>query len=218
MKAISAIVFSVLTFSSALSASESLDKARQLSNSGDWLGAKSLLAQTAQKNPTDVAAQMEYAEFLDRYGDPAARGAYEKVFDALSGSGDRTRRAAVARRLMALDLLEADNAAARKHFEAYRAAGGDGLKLPSAASSPDPKLTVTIPGPLRSFGRMAAISSDLTADEVLGALARNVVTNGYQASHSNDALEQTEYLKLVHRYLSRPANWINWPARKRSSR
>src|SRR6202011_1036181 len=35
-----------------------------------------------------------------------------------------------------------------------------------------------------------------------GALARNVVTNGYQASHSNDALEQTEYLKLVHRYLS----------------
>jgi len=49
---------------------------------------------------------------------------------------------------------------------------------------------------------MAAISSDLTPDEVLGALARNVVTNGYQASHSNDALEQTEYLKLVHRYLS----------------
>ncbi len=29
-----------------------------------------------------------------------------------------------------------------------------------------------------------------------------MVTNGYQASHSNDALEQTEYLKLVHRYLS----------------
>ena len=49
---------------------------------------------------------------------------------------------------------------------------------------------------------MAAISSDLLPDEVLGALARNVVTNGYQASHSNDALEQTEYLKLVHRYLS----------------
>ena len=29
-----------------------------------------------------------------------------------------------------------------------------------------------------------------------------MVTNGYQASHSNEALEQTEYLKLVHRYLS----------------
>ena len=29
-----------------------------------------------------------------------------------------------------------------------------------------------------------------------------MVTNGYQASHSNEALEPTEYLKLVHRYLS----------------
>ncbi len=37
---------------------------------------------------------------------------------------------------------------------------------------------------------------------MLSALARNVVTNGYQASHSNEALEPTEYLKLVHRYLS----------------
>ena len=34
------------------------------------------------------------------------------------------------------------------------------------------------------------------------ALARNVVTNGYQASHSNDELEETEYLKLVQRYLA----------------
>ena len=61
---------------------------------------------------------------------------------------------------------------------------------------------MTIPGPLRSFGRMAAISSDIQPEDVLPALARNVVTNGYQASHSNEALEQTEYLKLVHRYLS----------------
>src|SRR6202008_2643732 len=60
----------------------------------------------------------------------------------------------------------------------------------------------TIPGPLRSFARMAAIAPDAGPDEILPALARNVVTNGYQASHSNDALEQTEYLKLVHRYLS----------------
>src|SRR6267143_1493357 len=97
-----------------------------------------------------------------------------------------------------------DRVAAGKHMEVYRAAGGASLAMTGASSgSHDPaKQTVNIPGPLRSFGRMAAISSDLTPDEVLGALARNVVTNGYQASHSNDALEQTEYLKLVHRYLS----------------
>jgi len=49
---------------------------------------------------------------------------------------------------------------------------------------------------------MAAISNEISIEEVLPALARNVVTNGYQASHSNEALEQTEYLKLVHRYIS----------------
>jgi hypothetical protein len=49
---------------------------------------------------------------------------------------------------------------------------------------------------------MAAISADTAPEDILPAVARNVVTNGYQASHSNDALEQTEYLKLVHRYLS----------------
>src|SRR4029078_2038333 len=62
--------------------------------------------------------------------------------------------------------------------------------------------TASIPGPLRSFARMAAISAEASPEDVLPALARNVVTNGYQASHSNDALEQTEYLKLVHRYLT----------------
>src|SRR5438876_1017867 len=51
-------------------------------------------------------------------------------------------------------------------------------------------------------GDMAAISGDTNPDDILPALARNVVTNGYQASHSNEALEQTEFLKLVHRYLS----------------
>ena len=49
---------------------------------------------------------------------------------------------------------------------------------------------------------MAALSPDLAPEEVLGGLARNIVTNGYQASASSDSLDQTEYLKLVFRYLS----------------
>ena len=49
---------------------------------------------------------------------------------------------------------------------------------------------------------MAAFSPDSDPEDVLPALARNVVTNGYQASRSNDELEETEYLKLVHRYLA----------------
>jgi len=49
---------------------------------------------------------------------------------------------------------------------------------------------------------MAALSPDLKPEDLIGALTRNVVTNGYQAANSNEALEQTEYLKLVIRYLS----------------
>ena len=49
---------------------------------------------------------------------------------------------------------------------------------------------------------MAALAPGNRPDDVLPALARNIVTNGYQAAGSNDVLEQTEYLKLVIRYLS----------------
>jgi len=55
---------------------------------------------------------------------------------------------------------------------------------------------------LRPFSRMAALSGEAHPDDIMPALARNVVTNGYQASHANEALEPTEYLKLLHRYLS----------------
>ncbi len=176
MKTFSAIVLSFTAFISALFGSEALDRARQLANSGDSLGARTALAQAAQRSPNDVGALMEYAEFLDRYGDSAARGAYEKVLEALGPRGDAEKRAAVLRRLLTLDLLAGDHRAAQKHREAFQAAGG--LGLASAAAPQDPAgPTVTIPGPLRSFGRMAAISSDLTPDEVLGALARNVVTS-----------------------------------------
>ncbi len=62
--------------------------------------------------------------------------------------------------------------------------------------------TVTIPGPYRSFARMAALSPDAGPADILPALARNVITSGYQASRGTDVLEATEYLKLVQRYLS----------------
>ena len=189
----------------ALEASESLDRARQLERSGQGVEARAVLARAAQEAPNNPTALLEYAEFLDRYGDPAARGTYEKLLAVLTSSGDRTKTMGIARRLIGLDLLAGDRAAAARHLEAYRAAGGKDLAALPVASAPGAAKdgpSILIPGPLRSFARMAAISSDSTPQDVLPALARNVVTNGYQASHSNDALEQTEYLKLVHRYLS----------------
>ncbi|HTM49569.1 MAG TPA: hypothetical protein VL285_12835, partial [Bryobacteraceae bacterium] len=205
MKLLSAVVLICLTFNSGLFGSESLDRARQLTKSGDASGARNVLAQAVRSNPKDVTSLTEYAEFLDRYGDPGARPAYEKLIEALGSTGDSAKRSAAAKRLVALDLLAGDHAAANRHFQVYKSAGGNGLSAPGAGATAAQLAgakQISIPGPLRSFGRMAAISSDLTPEEVLGALARNVVTNGYQASHSNDALEQTEYLKLVHRYLA----------------
>lgn len=56
--------------------------------------------------------------------------------------------------------------------------------------------TVSIPGPLRSFLRMAGISQKIGPADVVPLLARNVYTHGYE--NGNQA---TEFLKLLDRYL-----------------
>ena len=100
-------------------------------------------------------------------------------------------------------MIAGDRAAAEADLTNYRNLGGNDLQLPGLPPAGAKKAeTISIPGPLRSFARMAAISPDVQPDEILAAVARNVVTNGYQASHANDELEETEYLKLVHRYLA----------------
>src|ERR1700730_12697320 len=55
--------------------------------------------------------------------------------------------------------------------------------------------TVAIPGPLRSFMRMAAISQKVTPDDVLPLLARNVFMQGYQRG------TPTEFLLFLARYV-----------------
>ncbi|MCC6861988.1 MAG: hypothetical protein IT158_25675 [Bryobacterales bacterium] len=184
----------------ALEAQDTLDKVRQLERRGDALAARTLLARAAQDSGS-AADLLHYAEFLDRYGDAGCRAVYEKALSALERSGDRQRQASIQRRLLELDLIAGNRESAARRVEAYRSLGGKAESW-RPAPPPDAQHLVTVPGPMRSFGRMAALSTDLKPEEVMEALARNVVTNGYQASHSNEALEQTEYLKLVHRYLS----------------
>lgn len=62
-----------------------------------------------------------------------------------------------------------------------------------AASAPTPM--VTIPGPLRSFLRMAGISQAAPPEEVLPLLARNVSLHGYETG------SETEFLVLLRRYV-----------------
>lgn len=202
-----AFITVLLTLSSVVQTAHAQDvvaRARQLEDQGDALSARTLLRNAIQSSPQESSILITYAEFLDRHHDPEARAVYEKAIATMGRSEDRSRAERAARRLLILDTLAGDANAAGKHFELYKSAGGTQLSLdriqnrkPLAAMP-----TVTVPGPLRSFARMAALSPDLSSEELLGALARNVVTNGYQASSGNEALEPTEYLKLIVRYLS----------------
>src|ERR1700677_111774 len=58
-----------------------------------------------------------------------------------------------------------------------------------------PGNTVVIPGPLRSFLRMAGISQQIAPNDVLPLVARNAYATGYLNG------VPTEYLRLVERYL-----------------
>jgi tetratricopeptide (TPR) repeat protein len=172
-------------------------EAWRLEDQGNADQARERLRRAAEQAPGDAAAQRAYAEFLDRHRDPAAREAYARLEQALErANAPREQRAYAARRLAALALAAGDRASA----ERYARESGAGFSVP-----PSPSVEasyIEIPGLLSSFSRMAALSPDLRPSEILPALARNIVTNGYQAISANEALEQTEFLKLVVRYLS----------------
>jgi len=72
-------------------------------------------------------------------------------------------------------------------------ADADELAAQGSASS------VVIPGPLRSFLRMAGISQKIAPDEVLPLLAHNIFAQGYEGSR--DGGRPTEFLILLSRYV-----------------
>jgi hypothetical protein len=191
------ISLGVICIGVARGADDFAARAWQMESKGDATEARDYLQRAAQTGGVD--AKLAYAQFLDRHRDPGARDAYEKVWQAARGE----ERELAARRMVVLDLIAGDRDAAQRHVEQYKSSGGRDFNLPTAPTIPPGKpSTIAIPGPLRSFSRMAALAPEISPDDVLPALARNVVTNGYQAAGSNDVLEQTEYLKLVVRYLS----------------
>src|SRR5260221_5857649 len=75
---------------------------------------------------------------------------------------------------------------------------------PRSAEAPIPSslAEITIPGPLRSFERMAGISQKISASEVLPLLAHNMNERGYVLGRS------TEYLKLLRRYVQQAREMV----------
>jgi hypothetical protein len=75
------------------------------------------------------------------------------------------------------------------------ASGGSGEPNAKASEA----ASVIIPGPLRSFLRMAGISQKVSPEEVLPLLAHNVFAQGYEGSR--DGGRPTEFLILLSRYV-----------------
>ena len=75
--------------------------------------------------------------------------------------------------------------------------------IPSQSDEPDGKTSaaasVIIPGPLRSFLRMAGISQKVPPEEVLPLLAHNVFAQGYEGARNGG--RPTEFLILLSRYV-----------------
>src|SRR5580700_10176953 len=70
----------------------------------------------------------------------------------------------------------------------------------SSSSSTASSAEIVIPGPLRSFLRMAGISQKVSRQEVLPLTARNVVMYGYQDVQARTG-KATEFLILLRRYI-----------------
>ncbi|MBA3975533.1 MAG: hypothetical protein C0504_15105 [Candidatus Solibacter sp.] len=164
---------------------------------GEAAAALDDLGRAIEADPTNPQLLALRARALDARRHPAARAAYERALSArgLAAAG----RERILRRLAALDLIEGDRTSAGKRLSQLAppvalAESSGARKVPTGE--------VVIPGPMSGFSRMAALSPDLPETDILTALSRNVVTSGYQAVSGSESLEQTEYLKLILRYVS----------------
>ena len=171
------------------SASASLEQAKAQQAAGDWAKAKDTLSQASKQFPQDTGIAQAYARLLDASGDRERLAAYERLAALLKERGQDDR---AARRRMALLQLSAGNRAAAE------TAGI--LRLPPATAKAA-AATMHVPGPLPSFRRMAALSSQTPVDELASALARNVFTLGFHYSQRLNKTSPTEYLNLLTRYV-----------------
>jgi hypothetical protein len=209
------LIFAAVCVLPAAPASEAVQRALQMERAGQPGDARASLEREAKTSAADPDTLLAYAEFLDRYHDPARFQAYERAYQALGNSSPEQRRS-IARRLAIISLQRGDVASSQRYVAAYRAAGGGDFQRADQVLSP-PKLNertpdewVSIPGPMFSFRRMAALSSDQQDDELFPALARNVVTNGDRATRGAETLEQTESMKLLLQYLSQARELVEF--------
>lgn len=176
---------------------------QQLLADGKPEAALEVLREAVRADPENLESTRSLAELLDRYGAPARVEAYERYWAlSSSGSSDEEKRT-VLRRLIALSLEHHQGEKVEKYLQLYQQAGGTDLALPSK-TVPESSVvygSIEIPGPLTAFARMTAIAPDVAPQQILSALARNIVISGFRSLGPEGGMQETEYLRLVFRYL-----------------
>ena len=87
-------------------------------------------------------------------------------------------------------------------WAASASAPGQDSPPSKATANPLQSLTaINIPGPARSFLRMAAISQNTSVDDVIPLLAHNVALQGYIYRAKDKKPTPTEYLTLLKEYV-----------------
>ena len=98
--------------------------------------------------------------------------------------------------LALLPLVSSCLCAQQPEPNAVHSALPDARAVSALSDQANPAREFMIPGPRRSFLRMAGISQNVTPEEILPLLSRNVFTEGYQGS-----TRPTEFLILLKRYV-----------------
>ena len=181
-----------------------VERALELERAGQPSEARRVLRDTVTEQAGNGEALIANAEFLDRYGDPAAIEAYLAALET-AGPDDTVTAAELRRRIAVAALWHGDAEQASAALKALQAAGEggpgvDGLLRP--LTEPETTDFIDVPGTRDSFSRMAALSTDLSSDLILPSLGRTIFTGGYHASGGGATFEPTEYLRLLKQYLT----------------
>ena len=181
MKSFAVILVTSACFLQLGQAADIGQTAWELEAKGDAAGARACLhreAQSTSASPEILAGLRRIPRSSSRSGSPrslrasapgCAQGPAKDRGEPAPGTARRLRRRPACRRTSPAAIP-----GSRRH-----PAGPS----PRFVSLPPEKTEIiAIPGPLRSFARMAALSPDMHPEDLMPALARNIVTNGYQAT------------------------------------
>ena len=144
-----------------LYANEAVDRAQKLEDAGDSRRCqRNLNARPSNRSERRRTARRATRQFWSAIKIRARGTPGGKAPRPVKSAGRTRTRAAAKRALVLLDLIAGDRAAGTD-LAGYRGAGWNGPHLPAAAAAGTEARSVTIPGPLRSFARMAAHSADV---------------------------------------------------------